>query len=334
MKIEDFLEKSEVRELKLIRQLILDGGETNYSDMVNFLDISKPSLNKDLETISLRFKADDVRAQINFDGQKIHLHIDAYYSFEEIYQLYLSDSIKASIIRYLYRHQSFSVVQLAHKLAISESSLFRKINELNQYLEEFKIKIRNGRLQGEELQIRYFYYQFYWLTADSSSSKPKEKDGQITRLIQGFENVLDISFETEAKRRIAIWFQISKRRIKIENKVYKKLKKRMGPYLEDPFYHEIRTIVLRYTSRYSIEFDEEETMLHFVFLLAFPILSENDFHEYKLLRDRRTPTAYLDTYIAERIIIYFNVQKLPYMLERELFLNFKFKLATCHKLIS
>lgn len=319
MKIEAFLEKSEVREINIIRKLILDGGKANYSEMVAFLDITRASLDKDLEMIVLRFEPSEVKAKIKFDGQTINLQMDTHYSFEQIYQLYLNDSIKAEIISYLYRYQEFAVIQLSQKLSISESSLFRKIKELNNYLKEFQIKIRNGRMQGEELQIRYFYYQFYWSVANKAVLKPRGYDEQITNLVQGIANFLHVSFESEAKQRIAVWFQISKNRMKVNDKLYKSLREQMKPYLEDPFYQNIRTMVLRYFSRYSIEFDEEEAMLHFVFLLSFPVLSESDFHEYKLLRDRRTPTAYLDTYIAEIIIIHYKVKKLPYMVERELF---------------
>lgn len=319
MKIEAFLEKTEVREIKIIRKLILDGDKTNYSEMVDFLDITRASLIKDLEMIALRFESPEVKATIEFDGQTIALQMAAHYSFEQISQLYLNDSIKAEIISYLYRYQEFSVIQLSQKLSISESSLFRKIKELNNYLKEFQIKIRNGRMQGEELQIRYFYYQFYWSVANKSVLKPRENNEQTRNMVQGIENFLQVTFDSESKQRIAVWFQISKNRIKVTDKLYKNLREQMKPYLEDPFYQKIRTMVLRYISRYSIEFDEEEAMLHFVFLLAFPVLSEDDFHEYKLVRDRRTPTAYLDTYIAEMIIIQYKVKKLPYMVERELF---------------
>jgi hypothetical protein len=319
MKIEAFLEKAEIREINIIRKLILEGGTVNYNDMIEFLAITRASLDKDLNMIASRFKSNEAKAQIIFDGQIIQLEMDARYSFEQIYQLYLQGSVKAEIINYLYRYQEFSVLQLSQKLSISESSLFRRIKDLNTHLKEFQIKIRNGRMQGEELQIRYFYYQFYWSVAHKKALKTHGNDGQITNMIQGLENFLNISFGEEAKQRIAIWFQISKNRIKVADKVYKNLRKQMKPYLEDDLYQKIRIIVLRYFSRYSIEFDEEEAMLHFVFLLSFPILSEDDFHEYKLLRNRRAPTAYLDTYIAEVIIIHYEVKKLPYMIERELF---------------
>lgn len=62
---------------------------------------------------------------------------------------------------YLLEHQQVSIVRLATAFNISESSVFRKIKELNQLLEEFGLQIKNGQLYGEELQIRYFYYELF-----------------------------------------------------------------------------------------------------------------------------------------------------------------------------
>ena len=64
-----------------------------------------------------------------------------------------------------------SPVFLSNELLISESTLFRKIKELNQVLKEFEISIWQGKLVGEESQIRYFYFQFYWYLTESKKDK-------------------------------------------------------------------------------------------------------------------------------------------------------------------
>ena len=319
MKIENFLEKHEIREVHIFQNLVLNGGEINYSDMIDYLEVSRASLEKDLEAITFRFQSISKKVRLEYDGQQIALYMSNEFSLEQVYQHYLRQSIKVSIVTYLYKHQEFTITQLAQKLTVSESSLFRKIKELNSYLKEFHIKIRNGRMQGEELQIRYFYYQFYWYIADKAALDTTKNDDQVERMVQATENILQATLEPESKRRISVWYHISKNRVNSRSKVYKSLHQQMKPYQEDRMYHKVRNLVLRFFSRYSIEVDEEEGMMHFIFLLAFPILSENDFHEYTLLRDRRTPTAYLDTYIVETIIIQYNVRKLPYMLEREIY---------------
>ncbi|MEC6748600.1 helix-turn-helix domain-containing protein [Marinilactibacillus sp. XAAS-LB27] len=319
MKVEHFLEKNEVREITIFKQLVLNNGILSYGKMLDHLAVSKASLENDLESITSRIEVFNDQVQVDYDGQEIKLTMSDHISLQHIYRIYLDQSIKMEIINYLFKHQEFSITQLTQQLAISDSSLFRKIKELNTHLKEFGLKIRNGQLQGEELQIRYFYFQFYYYIEDKSALIHLRSDQQITQAVQSVENFLQVNIVPENRQRLNIWLIISKSRITNKNKNYKQLRKQMHPYLKDPLYHKIHVMVLRYYSRYSIEVDEEEAMLHFAFLLAFPILTEHDFHEYTLIRDRHAPIASLDTYIVETIIIHFKFRKLPYMLERDMY---------------
>ncbi|AEB30179.1 hypothetical protein CAR_c15200 [Carnobacterium sp. 17-4] len=318
MKIEHFLEKNEIREVTIFKQLVLNGGKLSYTDMLEYLAVARASLDKDLESISFRIHSLADQVNVNYDGQYISLTMSDEFSLPKIHQLYLNQSIKVNLVRFLFKHQEFSITQLTQKLMISDSSLFRKIKELNSYLKEFGIKIRNGQLHGEELQIRYFYFQFYSYIENKESLVVSHNDKQITQLVQAMESSLQVTIEPENKQRLDIWMLISKTRVTSKEKKYTDLREHMQPYLEDTLYQKIRIMVLRYFSRYSIEVDEEEAMLHFAFLLAFPILNEHDFHEYTLERDRRAPIATMDAYIVETIIIQYKFRRLPYMLERDM----------------
>ncbi|MCC5896017.1 MAG: helix-turn-helix domain-containing protein [Alkalibacterium sp.] len=319
MKVEHFLEKNEVREITIFKQLVLNNGILSYTKMLEHLSISKASLENDLESISSRMTVFDKQIQVLYDGQTIELKMSDEQSLQHIYRLYLNQSVKIEIINYLFKHKEFSITKLTQKLAISESSLFRKIKELNSHLKEFSLKIRNGQLQGEELQIRYFYFQFYYYIEDKTTLITSRSDNQITQAVHSLENFLQVTIVPENRQRLTIWLIISKSRVTNKDKKYKHLRKQMQPYVKDPLYHKVQVMVLRYYSRYSIEVDEEEAMLHFAFLLAFPILTEDDFHEYTLIRDRHAPIASLDTYIVETIIIHFKFRRPPYMLERDMY---------------
>lgn len=321
MKIEHFLEKNEVREVTIFKQLVLNGGELTYADMLDYLKVTKASLDNDLNSISSRIHSLSDQINIQYDGQIISLTMSDDYSLQQIYRFYLDQSIKVQLINFLFKHQEFSITQLTFELAISDSSLFRKIKELNKYLKEFGLKIRNGQLHGEELQIRYFYYQFYLYIEDKDTFIDVHADDRISQGVQAVENFLQVTIDPDSRERLYSWMLISKYRVNRKGKKYAHVQKQMQAYLEDPLYQKIRMMVLRYFSRYSIEVDEEEAMLHFAFLLAFPILTEHEFHEYTLMRDRRAPIATLDTYIVETVIIHYKFRKLPYMLERDMYFH-------------
>ena len=318
MKIEHFLEKNEVREITIFNQLVLNGGTLSYGKMLDQLGVSKASLENDLSSIAIRIEGFDQKVQLHYDGQTIGLSMSDDLSLQQIYRLYLDQSIKLQIITFLFKHQEFSITQLTQKLAISESSLFRKIKELNSHLKEFGIKIRNGQMQGEELQIRYFYFQFYCYIEDKTTFLAEHPNDRLTQMIDAMEKFLNVTITPENRERLTIWLIISNARVTIIDKQAKRLRTQMKAYRKDPFFHKIQVFVLRYFSRYSIEVDEVESMIHFAFLLAFPVLKEPDFHEYRLLRDRHAPIASMDTLIAETIINHFKYRRLPYMLERDM----------------
>lgn len=319
MKLEHFLEKNEVREITIFNQLVLHAGTLSYTEMIDYLHISKASLENDLNSLAGRIESCAKEVEVSFDGKTITLYMSDAFSLQQIYQLYLKESVKVLIIHYLFEHQEFSIAQLTQELLISESSLFRRIKELNRYLQEFQLKIRNGHLQGEELQIRYFYLQFYNYVVDASLLIKPHTEADARHMIQFMERSLKFSVVPQSLHRLTLWVIISKSRIRYSKKSYKSLRSLIQPYATDPLYRDLQAMILRYYSRYSVEVEDAEAMLFFAFVLAFPIFTEPDFHEYRLLRNRRNPVASMDTYIAETIINYFNFKKLPYMLERDMY---------------
>lgn len=220
MKIEHFLEKNEIREVTIFKQLILNGGSLSYVEMLDYLKVAKASLDNDLDSISSRIGFLSDQVNIKYDGQGISLEMSNEYSLQQIYYLYLNQSVKVKLINFLFKYQEFSIMQLTEELAISDSSLFRKIKELNNYLKEFGIKIRNGQLHGEELQIRYFYFQFYNFIENKESFVDSHLDNQITQAVQAVENFLKVTIESENRQRLAIWMIISKNRVNSREKKY------------------------------------------------------------------------------------------------------------------
>ena len=138
--------------------------------------------------------------------------LDEDVSLEKILLFLLQESLKFKMLVYLLEHQQVSIVRLATAFNISESSVFRKIKELNQLLEEFGLQIKNGQLYGEELQIRYFYYElFQYIPEDQRPFFAK-----YTRkrpFILGLGRVLETTFTASAEAQIACWLGITKKTI-------------------------------------------------------------------------------------------------------------------------
>ena len=161
MKVETLLEKKAMRQLLTVQQTILAGGTCSVSDLTAFLAVTKASFEKDLEDLHYFLKPFGQDCQLTYDTNSYQSPYRIF-SLNHLIEAFVKESLKFQLLDYLYRNKEFSIVQLTTKFMISESSLFRKIKELNQLLAAFELQIKNGQLQGEELQIRYFYFQLYW----------------------------------------------------------------------------------------------------------------------------------------------------------------------------
>ena len=314
MKFDDLLEKKEAKQLKLLRRLILNGGSLGITFLSQELNMSKSSVESYIDDLSWIQKKYQAHVKLTYDGMVVTLELDDSFSLEMIEISLYKQSIKYQILDYLYHHFEYSTVLLTQKIGISESTLFRKIKELNQTLKEFGLTIWQGKLIGEESQIRYFYYLFYW-HLDNYSQQPITQKQQT--MIETVERGLNISFPTENRQRVNLWLLISKKRLTYPSPVYVELRKKFKPYETDSLFLGLKSIVLRVLGHYAVEIDEEEAMIHYMFLASFQSLTQKDFLHYSIVRSKFTPVGMIDTYILESIILYYAPNKLPHQLEQK-----------------
>lgn len=322
MKIEGLLDKKEAREVGILKKVILAGGRINDTELLDYLGVSKASFESDLKELGYYLKPYEKDCSLFYDGQWVAIHMSDQFSINKVLDDYVRASVKFQLIDYLFHYRDFTIAQLTTKFMISESSLFRKIKELNVLLKEFDLKIRNGQLKGEELQIRYFYFQIYWFLTPYETHQEKTMTLQNSRIIDALEKALSLSFEEHAKLKISLWLTISKKRIVIQPKQFKGLYNKSQVYEQDPIFKTLRSFVIRFLSRYPLEIDEEESFLHFIFLTSMSVLTEVDFASYNLIRGRRTPTSLADTFVLEHVILYYRPQKFFPDLEKKILYYF------------
>ncbi|HCD7012472.1 TPA: helix-turn-helix domain-containing protein, partial [Enterococcus faecium] len=161
MKIEALLERKEQLQILILRNLVLQGGTASINGLREHVQLSKASFDQYLEDIELIGRMMEKKVEVQRNEYQALLVLDEDVSLEKILLFLLQESLKFKMLVYLLEHQQVSIVRLATAFNISESSVFRKIKELNQLLEEFGLQIKNGQLYGEELQIRYFYYELF-----------------------------------------------------------------------------------------------------------------------------------------------------------------------------
>ena len=136
-------------------------------------------------------------------------------TLDEVISFLIQDSVKYRLILLCLEQKNYMIFELAELLLLSESTLFRKIKELNKLLLEFDIQIKNNKLIGEESQIRYFYYLLF----DSLHPKFRPDLLQVTKFqvefVRQLEETLKVNFSESSKDKLYRWLAITERRRKL-----------------------------------------------------------------------------------------------------------------------
>jgi len=298
MRFEELLEKKEAKQVYLIKQLIIAGGQMNVHEIRKVLDLTKKSIDNYIEELIDDFKAYRKRCRLTYDGITVTFSKTPDFSIDEFEKALYLNSPKYQILLALLEEKEISPVRLSQELKISESSLSRKIKDLNKILKEFNLRIWQGKLMGEESQIRYFYFQLLWYLNQGYA----QISSRESHIIESLERGLNLEFMSVAKKRVLLWLRITKKRMTIPDPHFKQFKEKFEPYKRDPLYLKLIPIIRRSFSFYAVEIKEEEIMLHFVFLTGMSVLSQKGFHAYSLERSKMTPTAWCDSIILETIL--------------------------------
>lgn len=273
MRIDELFEKKEGNQLILVSTLMDYPGEAQLKDILDTTGLSRSTLLKYIKSLNNLAIENDFELAIRVENDNLSLSMGHQVTKEDLIQLLLPFSVKIKILTYLYSKDEFTVQKLAQELFISEATLHRQLASLNESLKEFGLSIRNGRLRGEEHQIRYFYYQLYWLTVPKKEMSTRFDLSQFQGIINTVKMTWATDISTTNEYKLALWFSITKKRIRVDNKNFKSLKKQMKIYQTHRFYLQLRQQTLRYLSRYALEVEEEEVMSQFIFMTTMSILS-------------------------------------------------------------
>lgn len=318
MIIDDFLEKKDRQQLSLLHQLLRSKGSLPPLVLKEKLGLSKQALDNSLSELTSTLQSLDTQTALTRSNEQIHLSLDATFDIKIIYAHFLKGSLKFQILDYALEHPSFSITKMSHHLAISEATLFRKIKDVNGLISEFGVKIKNGDLQGEELQIRYLYFQLYSLGKTSQERQEINSQTNYVHLIAAFEKTFECQLSDFNHFRLSLWLHVSKKRQRGKDLLAHELTNLLVPFKTDPLYLKTRQLTLLLTSRFAIEVKEEESMLHFAFLMSMSIFPETFFTAYDLIRNRRSPISQADTWVRESILFFYQPRKPSISLENQL----------------
>lgn len=316
MRIDQLLDKNQQLQLSILNRLILSGGTVSFNKLAKKIELSKTSLEQYVQDVSYSGEELGMGFSINREGSTLVLKMEHKTTLEEITALMVKDSFKFQLLEYMLLHREFTIPQITQEFATSESSVFRKFRELNELLAEFHIRIKNGRLQGEELQIRYFYFQVYMYFPTSMRPNYLINSDQNQLFLRALERALETEFSAYAKSAVACWLGISLKRMPAKKKQQTRLKTNYQLFQQDALYKRVEPLIRLSNSRSSFELNQYEPMMFYSFLVSFAILNEDTFYQYELRRSKKLLPALLDMYIREMILVHYRPERLSIQQEK------------------
>ena len=310
MKIEQLLEKKEQLQVLILRDMVLHGGTVGTNQLREQVNLSKTSFDQYIAEIPMIGMMMGKKVAIKRNEFQVTLELAEDVSLEKIILFLVQQSLKFNLLVYLLEHHQASIVRLETAFNISESSVFRKIKELNQLLQEFSLQIKNGQLYGEELQVRYFYYVLFQFISESQRPLFLQQTPDKAPLILGLERALETTFSQESASKIACWLGITRKRLLSEKTTFATLKEKKILYQKDRLYQALDPVISLYLSRTAAEISGYEPLMFYSFFVSFAVLSEEHFYQYDLTRSKKLPTAVLDTYIRETMLWHYRPRKL------------------------
>ncbi|MGQ7338012.1 helix-turn-helix domain-containing protein [Streptococcus suis] len=279
MHILELLEKRERAIYQLFLLLRKSVAPIGIKEVAQELHLSKSTLLRYIESFSEEVKEEQFGLVFQIKEEEIVLQRGANLSSQDLFAYLFRTSIKYQILLYFFDKNECSIPMLAQDLLLSEATLNRHLSTLNKVLKEFQVSIRNGRLRGSELQIRYFYYQLFWLTRPFKELEQDRVFREQLAHLPIFERFYQSQFNPRQAHQLALWLMIVQKRMRLKDLDFQAVYQLMAPYEQHKFYRHLRQLFLTLRQQASASFQEGDTMSVFAFLFSQGIVAAHQLEQ-------------------------------------------------------
>ena len=277
MKLIQLLDKGQAIQLTILQKLIISDDEVKMKELANQLDISFPTLQKEVKNLQEAIHQFDVASGLfKTSKETLSLFLSPQFLIKEFCYLYFKQTIDFELLSLLYKETELSTTKLGLTLQLSEASVFRRMKRINQFMEDFEIQYRNKRLSGSELQIRSFFYQLFWQILPKEQIEKQFYQPVIGNLIVIFENQFHVKFSYEQYWKLVLWIGIMQKRLDYRKNEERRFDNQTIELIEaDPFYQDLNNILARYLSRFALQWSQDEVLFLYLFFLSEALIDLN-----------------------------------------------------------
>lgn len=271
MKIFELLEKREQRQIDILLLVLKNHGKITVSELATELAIHKDTIRDDIVWMLETLEPIADRFFVSYETKTDLLTVKSAGTISniEVYYQFFSRSIAYEILAELFRSNKLKLQAFAMKMAISPATLTRRIRQLNTALQPFDIQIKNGQLQGSEIQIRHLYFNLFWNGLPYEQLKKLVLTNERAAFLTELEKKLAIPMVDWQRVKLALWMNIARKRMGLV-----KPKQMLIPEFLDHIHVSKDLFAVLYESlalfygRYAFAFSLEEGKLFYLFFVA------------------------------------------------------------------
>ena len=156
----ELLSKKSHRQLELLELLFKNKRWFHISELAELLNCTERSVKDDLSHVKSSFPQLIFHSSTN--GIRIINTDDS--DIEMVYHHFFKHSTHFSILEFIFFNEGYETENICKEFYISSSSLYRIISHINKIIKKqynFKISLNPARIIGDEIDIRYFFAQYF-----------------------------------------------------------------------------------------------------------------------------------------------------------------------------
>ncbi|GCF92216.1 transcriptional regulator [Enterococcus florum] len=292
MDIHHLLDKSTALQVSMVEYLYHEGGRASINELMAVFQLSLPTIQELVETFQLSYEDKNELICIVQNESTVVLETMQYFDSKRL----LREQVRKSLAyRLLLEHLEDSDRDIYHftfKFQISEEQYVEEVSRLNRLLTEFELSLENGQIVGDELQIRYFFFQLLWVTQSYENSVTELTTEQM--VIRQLEKTFQRSFSTEVHQKIALYLEIFSKRRKKRGIFYAEITPEEEATISPEVLKLIKEALAIYSERYALTIETFELKSFYFFLCTINIFSSRDDISYLIYEQNYEEATLID----------------------------------------
>ncbi|MBC1293251.1 helix-turn-helix domain-containing protein [Listeria booriae] len=200
------------RQIKLLQAIYEANYPITLDEIADDFGTSKRTLFRDMKDLEHVLPEDNIVEFSTVSGYTInHAHL-----IEDLVAQVSEQSPLYTIVNNVYEEIFLTIDEWADDLFLSTSTLYRYLGYLKKVLKEFKLDLTLTpvAIVGEEVNIRHFYFHFFYNTNDiSSMNRPTEKHQKIFRESYRFFSEVTSHRVATLHRSSLYWIMVTTKRL-------------------------------------------------------------------------------------------------------------------------